>query len=860
MERIEMAEYQYDAFISYRHVEHDKAVAKKLHTLIETYHIPGSVAAVCGKKKMGKVFRDEEELPLAVSLSENIETALRASEWLIVICSPDYLTSAWCMKEIDYFISLGRRDHILLVLASGTPETSFPPQLTKVETEEGEKSIEPLAANIASENTSESLKRLGAEKLRLLAPMLGVGYDDLRRRARQRRIRITAAVAAAVVVLGAASGLYVSSQNRKKAELQIGELIEKAESNLQENERIFAAQQLLEADSLSSKAGRYRSGEIEEALRRTVYIEPFTKIAGFSGQSIRVLDPVTTGDGTFVLGIVNNNSIARLDLLKGSIDYEVSVSNSDISDLSISQDGKRFLAICDRGRTAEVWDTADGKHVLTYQSKANQEFHVANAFFLGSDTILVQDMDKFYKVSADGSETLIYTLGDYRGTYDPDNNFLTWLAGKSISSLITLHTDDYSGMSVAVSPDASKILICGKDGSTGVVIIDSDGKPICEVEGMPGVFSDKWCFTPDGKYVVCTSYFTYFGVWDAQTGKKLYAYTTGSGYGLANFSNVVFTPESKRMAFVADYYLYVIDIEGSRLLFGGTLEDTNISPMLAYSPDGSVLFVRDRDLLAVDVDNKRVLAALPAEFSSAYNSSLPVLGGKGLFVMKNDGTAAILSMPGLASVSTSDTFGGELATDIDKGYSFSGGTLQSEHTISEGYKTSAADKNFEPGLYVSDDGKYAVLSHADGVLEIFDEKDKGKVTRKISEYQSRVSDLSIYGGILVCCNYQGKLLAYDIDAGSIIKIWNTGVSSYDIIMSPSGKHFMVMYSSLEQIDVYSCEKGFLFSMTDSEGFLDMAFTKDGSRAVGKAASGYVAGEMFTDASELRSRAELLAGK
>ena len=115
-----MPTYTYDAFISYRHMLPDKAVAKKLHTLIETYRIPTDVRKTSGRKKMGRVFRDEEELPLATSLSENIRIALENSQWLIVVCSPSLLESRWCMFEIDYFLSLGRRDRILLVLAKIT--------------------------------------------------------------------------------------------------------------------------------------------------------------------------------------------------------------------------------------------------------------------------------------------------------------------------------------------------------------------------------------------------------------------------------------------------------------------------------------------------------------------------------------------------------------------------------------------------------------------------------------------------------------------------------------------------------------------------------------------------------------------
>ena len=293
-----MPEYQYDAFISYRHLPLDKAVAKKLHTELETYHIPQSVAKATGKKKMGKVFRDEEELPLAVSLSENIEYALRASEWLIVICTPDLLESKWCLKEIDTFIELGKRNNILLVLASGTPDTSFPPQLRTLVTEEGVKEVESLAANIVAEDIPQTLKKLGQEKLRILAPMLGVGYDDLKRRARQRRIRITAAVTAAVVIAAAGSGIYISSNNKKKAQLllqtqtnRIGEILEKTGALVASGDKIPAAVQLLEAYDISSSAGDLRRDEILSVIK-----EELPPSEGAAALLRSVGAPVTSAD------------------------------------------------------------------------------------------------------------------------------------------------------------------------------------------------------------------------------------------------------------------------------------------------------------------------------------------------------------------------------------------------------------------------------------------------------------------------------------------------------------------------------------------------------------------------------------
>ncbi|MBR0385986.1 MAG: toll/interleukin-1 receptor domain-containing protein, partial [Erysipelotrichaceae bacterium] len=193
--------YQYRAFISYRHQSPDQEIARKLHTMIETFGIPKALQKSQGISSMGRVFRDQEELPLSSDLGADIHCALEGSEWLICICSPRYLQSRWCMEELRYFISLGRRDHVLAVLVEDEPVNSFPEQLRFYEKDGARIEQEPLAADVRSDSIEGSLKKLKNEKLRIIAPMLGVRYDDLKQRARQRRYRIMAAAAMAVILL-----------------------------------------------------------------------------------------------------------------------------------------------------------------------------------------------------------------------------------------------------------------------------------------------------------------------------------------------------------------------------------------------------------------------------------------------------------------------------------------------------------------------------------------------------------------------------------------------------------------------------------------------------------------------------------
>lgn len=190
--------FKYDAFISYRHKPLDLEVAKRLHKLLETYVAPKNEKLE--KRKLKRVFRDQEELPTSSNLGQNIYEALESSRYLIVICSPDTPKSEWVQKEIETFINLHGYDRILALLIDGEPSEAFPNPLRfqkrkvanekgEVEVEEISVEVEPLAADIRAKSRSERYKCLDKEKLRLLAPILGCSFDDLKQRDKERRMK-----------------------------------------------------------------------------------------------------------------------------------------------------------------------------------------------------------------------------------------------------------------------------------------------------------------------------------------------------------------------------------------------------------------------------------------------------------------------------------------------------------------------------------------------------------------------------------------------------------------------------------------------------------------------------------------------
>ena len=196
---------KYDAFISYRHLPTDMYVARNLHRALETAKIPKKIQQETGRKRINRVFRDQEELPIGSDLGENIEAALREAENLIVICSPQTKESAWVMKEIDTFISLHGRDNIFAVLVDGEPQDSFPYQIL---TDGSGNSVEPLAADVRGADKKEIRHKIKSESLRLTAAILGCDYDDLKQRHKERIIKRNMLIAGAAAVFGISFGLY----------------------------------------------------------------------------------------------------------------------------------------------------------------------------------------------------------------------------------------------------------------------------------------------------------------------------------------------------------------------------------------------------------------------------------------------------------------------------------------------------------------------------------------------------------------------------------------------------------------------------------------------------------------------------
>jgi hypothetical protein len=72
----------YNAFISYKHAELDNKIAAQIEKDLEHYNIPRKLQKKTGYKRIERIFRDKDELPITSNLSGTIEEALLNSEYL----------------------------------------------------------------------------------------------------------------------------------------------------------------------------------------------------------------------------------------------------------------------------------------------------------------------------------------------------------------------------------------------------------------------------------------------------------------------------------------------------------------------------------------------------------------------------------------------------------------------------------------------------------------------------------------------------------------------------------------------------------------------------------------------------------
>ncbi len=464
--------YKYDAFISYRHTEPDKAIAERLHRLLETFKIPKSIVKSSGKKRINRVFRDQDELPTSSNLAENITIALEASDYLIVICSPRTPQSQWVLKEIETFKKLHGQNKILALLIEGEPNESFPEQLrfiNKTQTMEDGSiiesivEVEPLAADIRAVSEKEMFKKLKTEILRLLSPMLNCSYDDLKQRHRERLIKavLTASISLSAFFLAFGSfstyQAFIINQKSQEISKKSEEINQKSDEINQKNIEITAQikeTQIGQSRYLADISNRYFEGgdryrailAAQAALPKDMANpeRPYVHEAEYAmSKALSVYEADYYFDGDIVL------------------DHDM-----DANYLDISPDGKTLLTNCKNGYIY-FWNIEDGKPLGKVFT--NKGFPVdGDILFIDNNTIIAVALSESnydnYITCVDIYGNSIWQITDYASnmTYSAHKNILAYYSlGKisfvDVSSGSVLNTIDVDCLMTTASDSTDLI-------------------------------------------------------------------------------------------------------------------------------------------------------------------------------------------------------------------------------------------------------------------------------------------------------------------------------------------------------------------------------------------------------------------
>ena len=529
---VECEDFAYEAFISYRHLETDRKAAMKLQKAIEGYRIPKQLQEQAGRARLGKCFRDEDELPTSASLTEQIEDALKRSRFLIVVCTPQTRESLWVMREVETFASYHGRDRILIALADGEPGESFPPLiLSRLIVGEGgvvEEPSEPIGADLRD----LSRKKFDVEKLRIISTLIGCSFDDLRQRARARRTRIIATISAAITAISTGFGSFATYQQHR---------IEESYEQIQIEQSEFLAR---ESGELLASGDRYQAVQVALSALPLLSASPDRPFVPSAQLALE----------------------QSLGIYPGPSDWAPLYSQTGLADRSLD------AAFSSNGEGLEAVFTDDASLEVRESVTGNIVNRIGVEELLGTR---VSYSTVYAAVEFAGDDVLV-VLDGVIGCFDAESGELLWK--HEVDSI------SYSDCSLSVSPDGTRAavsveFVVGRD-KLPVLVIDVASGDTVQTIDLPGYatlgldsssfYEDPVvAFSPDGTHLAVGVWGRLFWV-DLDTGaleqRALHfdsAYTISFVDGLI----AVFARDSTASYFEMPTSLEVFDAETLALLW-----------------------------------------------------------------------------------------------------------------------------------------------------------------------------------------------------------------------------------------------------------------------------------------------------
>ncbi|MEO5963561.1 MAG: TIR domain-containing protein [Thermomonas sp.] len=348
----------YAAFLSYSHA--DARWAGWLLRKLEAYRVPKRLIGTTGAHgligpRLGKMFRDRDELPTAGHLGDTIRAALADSDALIVICSPAATQSRWVNAEIQAFRALGRDDRIACFIVDGepgdnaSPHCCFPPAIVAPEADGSPH--EPLAADARKQGDGRN-----RAFLKLVAGLLGVSYDALAQREAQRRHRrMLAVTTASVVGMAIAISLAVTAYVAR-------------------NEAVVARNDAQRRQAQAEDIMGFMLGNLREKLTTVGRLDLMSTVDDKATQYFETLNPRDLNDTTLAQQAQSLTNIGQVRLAEGKHVAAMAAFREAL---------ERSSALYDRtpGNGQRLYDRAQAEYWIGFVGLQQGNFDVARRWF-----------------------------------------------------------------------------------------------------------------------------------------------------------------------------------------------------------------------------------------------------------------------------------------------------------------------------------------------------------------------------------------------------------------------------------------------------------------------------------------------
>ncbi|MCR4793208.1 MAG: TIR domain-containing protein [Lachnospiraceae bacterium] len=739
-------ERKYNAFISYRHAEADTKVASEIQKGLERFNIPRAIQKKTGVKRIERIFRDKEELPITVDLNNDIDIALKESQHLIVICSTRTSESIWVQKEIETFLNYHSKKNIFTVLVDGDPEEVIPDillhdtvtrKLADGTLETREEIIEPLSCDYRI-----SIRKAHKIELpRLVASMIGCSYDELVQRRRQylrRRnamIATTAAVFASCAIGYLSWSLFQIGKNYDLAQFNYALAqenysmaqanYETAQANYMEslrNQSVFLASESVELMNEHDKVAALQlalAALPSESDPRPVTVEAEYALANALGCYIAPgyleVDPVWKYNSGYEIQefdfCENTMTLVAIDK-EGNVTSwnmqtheEIREFDPEANDILITEEGLLYIVYSDRiicygpDMASVVWEAAveEGHYSVRDNGVLRYLPATDELFYMGLEYISVFDAHS-------GQEKEGYTIGEMTAL-DSDEVFFSEL---TLDHVYVSGDGRYIVTDIIVGFDTRSIFVMDREESVWNLL----------AEGIE--YINAGTFTPDGKYMTVLSYDT-----------NLSSFSMGQYQNLVEGNRTValFDPESCKL-------VWSCEMPTTLIAYNADIAFCDYVCAPGEDPIETAAVMISNRCTFIERSSGRVVAV--RELPSSYVSSYLNTSGRGMIFILRNGQYCYLSLTEPGDYMTVDPYFISGVTDT-RGYSNENG----DNVFLVGYERYIIE--YDAGVYDKD--AHLLADGARGV---------------------NIESSFISGNRIIVMDGSLSLYCYDMDAGSLV--------------------------------------------------------------------------------------------